>query len=102
MTALACVYSQGPVVVHCSAGIGRTGCFIAVSIGTSQLMEEGGVDVLGIVCGMRRDRSVSHRTNRKTPGAATTATNMFKLVYTKIKTKRKAYLFSRFTLHLDD
>ena len=51
-TALAC----GPVVVHCSAGIGRTGCFIAVSIGTNQLMEEDAVDVLGIVCRLRHDR----------------------------------------------
>lgn len=48
--------SKGPVVVHCSAGIGRTGCFIATSIGMQQLLEENMVDVLGIVCAMRQDR----------------------------------------------
>lgn len=47
---------RGPVVVHCSAGIGRTGCFIASSIGMRQLLEENSVDVLGIVCALRRDR----------------------------------------------
>ncbi|XP_066991055.2 tyrosine-protein phosphatase non-receptor type 5 isoform X2 [Anabrus simplex] len=47
---------SGPVVVHCSAGIGRTGCFIAVSVGMNQLMEENNVDILGIVCQMRYDR----------------------------------------------
>jgi len=46
----------GPVVVHCSAGIGRTGCFIAVSIGMKQLLGENNLDVLGIVCAMRYDR----------------------------------------------
>lgn len=44
---LLCVYS---------AGIGRTGCFIATSIGIQQLREEHMVDVLGIVCSMRLDR----------------------------------------------
>ncbi|XP_074659855.1 tyrosine-protein phosphatase non-receptor type 7-like [Tubulanus polymorphus] len=48
--------AKGPVVVHCSAGIGRTGCFIAISIGVKQLKEEQMVDVLGIVCQMRIDR----------------------------------------------
>lgn len=46
----------GPVVVHCSAGIGRTGCFVASSIGIRQLREENSVDVLAIVCALRRDR----------------------------------------------
>ncbi|KAJ1139360.1 hypothetical protein NDU88_005735 [Pleurodeles waltl] len=48
--------SRGPVVVHCSAGIGRTGCFIATSIGCQQLKRTGEVDVLGIVCKLRLDR----------------------------------------------
>ncbi|XP_070998826.1 receptor-type tyrosine-protein phosphatase R-like, partial [Oncorhynchus clarkii lewisi] len=48
--------SQGPVIVHCSAGIGRTGCFIATTIGCRQLELEGVVDVLGIVCQLRADR----------------------------------------------
>ncbi|XP_059539621.1 receptor-type tyrosine-protein phosphatase R isoform X6 [Myotis daubentonii] len=50
---------RGPVVVHCSAGIGRTGCFIATSIGCRQLKEEGVVDPLSIVCQLRVDRKQS-------------------------------------------
>lgn len=42
-----------------SAGIGRTGCFIAASIGIQQLLEENSVDVLGIVCSLRLDRLVN-------------------------------------------
>ncbi|KAI1893136.1 hypothetical protein AGOR_G00140800 [Albula goreensis] len=46
----------GPTVVHCSAGIGRTGCFIASSIGCLQLQHTGQVDVLGTVSQLRLDR----------------------------------------------
>ncbi|XP_061571213.1 receptor-type tyrosine-protein phosphatase R, partial [Cololabis saira] len=46
----------GPVIVHCSAGIGRTGCFIATTMGCRQLQEEGLVDVLNITCQLRTDR----------------------------------------------
>lgn len=46
----------GPVIVHCSAGIGRTGCFIASSIGCQQLRETGQVDILETVCQLRLDR----------------------------------------------
>uniref|UniRef100_A0A8C3GQW8 protein-tyrosine-phosphatase n=1 Tax=Cairina moschata TaxID=8855 RepID=A0A8C3GQW8_CAIMO len=48
--------SPGPIVVHCSAGIGRTGCFIATRIGCQQLKDTGEVDILGIVCHLRIDR----------------------------------------------
>lgn len=41
-----------------SAGIGRTGCFIATAIGCQQLKEEGVVDALSIVCQLRVDRWV--------------------------------------------
>ncbi|XP_007430102.1 tyrosine-protein phosphatase non-receptor type 7 isoform X1 [Python bivittatus] len=48
--------NSGPIVVHCSAGIGRTGCFIATQIGCQQLKDKGEVDILGIVCQLRIDR----------------------------------------------
>lgn len=47
---------SGPVVVHCSAGIGRTGCFIALSNGIKQLNKEHIVDIVRIHCDLRRDR----------------------------------------------
>ncbi|XP_063545643.1 uncharacterized protein LOC134753637 [Cydia strobilella] len=43
-------------IVHCSAGIGRTGCLIAILNGMKQLSIEQKVDVLGIVCNMRLNR----------------------------------------------
>lgn len=45
-----------PTIVHCSAGIGRTGCLIAILNGIKQLSIEQKVDVLGIVCNMRLNR----------------------------------------------
>ncbi|KAK2171060.1 hypothetical protein NP493_1109g00065 [Ridgeia piscesae] len=56
---------KGPVIVHCSAGIGRSGCFIATSIGLQQLREEHMVDVLGVVCAMRIDRGGMVQTNEQ-------------------------------------
>ncbi|CAF4401480.1 unnamed protein product, partial [Rotaria sp. Silwood2] len=54
---------SGPVIVHCSAGIGRTGCFIALSNGIKQLNKEHSVDVLRILCNLRRDRGGMIQTN---------------------------------------
>ncbi|XP_061679680.1 tyrosine-protein phosphatase non-receptor type 5 [Syngnathoides biaculeatus] len=48
--------TSGPIIVHCSAGIGRTGCFIATSILCKQLRTEGVVDILGTTCQLRLDR----------------------------------------------
>ncbi|XP_029009676.1 tyrosine-protein phosphatase non-receptor type 5 [Betta splendens] len=48
--------SSGPIIVHCSAGIGRTGCFIATSILCKQLRTEGVVDLLRTTCQLRLDR----------------------------------------------
>ncbi|XP_027867324.1 tyrosine-protein phosphatase non-receptor type 7 [Xiphophorus couchianus] len=50
------VPGNGPIIVHCSAGIGRTGCFIASSICCQQLRETGLVDILETVCQLRLDR----------------------------------------------
>ncbi|XP_053304432.1 tyrosine-protein phosphatase non-receptor type 5 [Spea bombifrons] len=48
--------SSGPIIVHCSAGIGRTGCFIAMSILCKQLEYERTVDILRTTCQLRLDR----------------------------------------------
>ncbi|KAL3270869.1 hypothetical protein HHI36_021385 [Cryptolaemus montrouzieri] len=45
-----------PLVVHCSAGIGRTGCFLAVLNGIQQLRNSMNVDVLAILCSLRLNR----------------------------------------------
>lgn len=45
-----------PILIHCSAGIGRTGTYIAVDYLKKQAAEEGIIDVLGCVDRMREDR----------------------------------------------
>ncbi|KAK4470659.1 hypothetical protein MN116_006192 [Schistosoma mekongi] len=56
---------DAPIVVHCSAGLGRTGCFIALCIGCEQLEKEGVVDVLKIVSRMRLDRGGMVQSNEQ-------------------------------------
>ena len=48
--------SQGPILVHCSAGIGRTGTFIAMDIALEQAKRVGVVDFAGIVNRLRQQR----------------------------------------------
>ncbi|XP_062509242.1 receptor-type tyrosine-protein phosphatase F-like isoform X2 [Corticium candelabrum] len=53
---------DGPVIVHCSAGTGRTGCFIALSILLDQLKTEGIIDVFQTIRGLRLRRSAMVQT----------------------------------------
>ena len=52
------------LLITFSAGIGRTGCFIAASVGITQLMEDHTVDILGIVSAMRIDRYYPFKPSR--------------------------------------
>lgn len=47
----------GPIVVHCSAGVGRSGAFIAVDIQLDRSRFETTVDIYGCVCTLRAQRN---------------------------------------------
>ncbi|XP_076871257.1 LOW QUALITY PROTEIN: receptor-type tyrosine-protein phosphatase F-like [Brachyhypopomus gauderio] len=47
----------GPMVVHCSAGVGRTGCFIVIDAMLERLKHEKSVDIYGHVTCMRAQRN---------------------------------------------
>uniref|UniRef100_A0A8K9UY06 Receptor-type tyrosine-protein phosphatase delta n=1 Tax=Oncorhynchus mykiss TaxID=8022 RepID=A0A8K9UY06_ONCMY len=47
----------GPMVVHCSAGVGRTGCFIVIDAMVERIKHEKTVDIYGHVTLMRSQRN---------------------------------------------
>ena len=66
--------TKGPMLVHCrylyynlyimclfiysfvSAGVGRTGTFMAIDMGLQQAEKEGGIDIISIINKMRQQR----------------------------------------------
>uniref|UniRef100_A0A4W4F3P1 protein-tyrosine-phosphatase n=1 Tax=Electrophorus electricus TaxID=8005 RepID=A0A4W4F3P1_ELEEL len=47
---------SGPIVVHCSAGVGRTGTYIGIDAMIESLEAEGRMDIYGYVAKLRRQR----------------------------------------------
>ncbi|XP_059840007.1 receptor-type tyrosine-protein phosphatase F-like isoform X2 [Hypanus sabinus] len=47
----------GPMVVHCSAGVGRTGCFVVIDAMLERIKHEKTVDIYGHVTCMRAQRN---------------------------------------------
>jgi len=54
--AVSAAQTSGPWVVHCSAGIGRTGTFMAIDMGAHQLARSRRTALLGLIRAMREDR----------------------------------------------
>ena len=55
--------AAGPMVVHCSAGVGRTGTFIATDINIDMIEAKRNIDVKGTLNKMRRQRSTVVQTD---------------------------------------
>ncbi|XP_069497335.1 receptor-type tyrosine-protein phosphatase C isoform X3 [Ambystoma mexicanum] len=49
-------FFSGPIIVHCSAGVGRTGTYISIDAMLEGLDSENRVDVYGYVVSLRRQR----------------------------------------------
>ncbi|XP_075224407.1 tyrosine-protein phosphatase Lar isoform X3 [Lycorma delicatula] len=47
----------GPIVVHCSAGVGRTGCFIVIDSMIERMRHEKSIDIYGHVTCLRAQRN---------------------------------------------
>ncbi|XP_072042726.1 receptor-type tyrosine-protein phosphatase F-like [Amphiura filiformis] len=48
--------NAGPMIVHCSAGVGRTGSYLVIKAMMEQAKQEGAVDVYSYVSKMRNNR----------------------------------------------
>eukprot|EP00056_Hartaetosiga_gracilis_P008506 m.121670 g.121670 ORF g.121670 m.121670 type:complete len:2603 (-) comp12926_c0_seq1:157-7965(-) len=51
-----CDDNNKPWVVHCSAGVGRTGTFITIDVGMQHLEHKGKANVVDIIQALRKDR----------------------------------------------
>ncbi|XP_044737145.1 tyrosine-protein phosphatase Lar isoform X1 [Chrysoperla carnea] len=49
--------TAGPIIVHCSAGVGRTGCFIVIDSMLERIRHEKSIDIYGHVTCLRAQRN---------------------------------------------
>jgi len=61
-----CEVAIGPLLVHCSAGVGRSGTFIALDMLLDEVRQSDEVDVVDVVTHLRRQRMMLVQTKVST------------------------------------
>lgn len=56
---------DGPMLVHCSAGVGRTGTLLGIDINIDRMADTGDIDVYGTLNQMRRERNTVVQTEEQ-------------------------------------
>ncbi|CAF0809474.1 unnamed protein product [Adineta steineri] len=99
---------QYPIVVHCTAGVGRTGTYIAIDAMIDKINQEKKVDVYNFVLQMRRERHLMVQTIKQYVfiyrslleyyiyGNTRIEANMFQSIYSNLRKNKQALLISEY------
>ncbi|UJR31995.1 hypothetical protein I4U23_019465 [Adineta vaga] len=99
---------QYPIVVHCTAGVGRTGTYIAIDAMIDKIEQEGKIDIYDFVLQMRRERSLMVQTVRQYVfiyrslleyylyGNTRIEANIFRSTYSNLKKNKQNLLISEY------
>ncbi|CAF4970384.1 unnamed protein product, partial [Rotaria socialis] len=101
---------QYPIVVHCTAGVGRTGTYIAIDAMIDKIKQEGKIDIYDFVLQMRRERNLMVQTVRQYVfiyrslleyclyGNTRIEANKFRSVYSSLKKPKQNLLVSEYNV----
>ncbi|CAM2720785.1 unnamed protein product [Rotaria socialis] len=99
---------QYPIVVHCTAGVGRTGTYIAIDAMIDKIKQEEKVDIYNFVSKMRRERHLMVQTVKQYVfiyrslleyylyGNTRIQGNIFRSTYFNLKNNKQMLLFSEY------
>lgn len=79
---------SGPIVVHCSAGVGRTGTYILIDAAMEQLQAEAKVDLFSFLTNMRKSRMMLVQTDAQYTFAHAVILEHIKYDETEVSVKR--------------
>ena len=85
----------GPVVVHCSAGVGRTACFIAVDAMLKRIEQESMIDIYGFIAMMRSQRNFMVQTDEQYMFIHDTLVEAIENDYTEISSRDLRKVFRK-------
>ncbi|CAF0818956.1 unnamed protein product [Adineta ricciae] len=99
---------QHPIVVHCTAGVGRTGTYIAIDAMIDKIKQEGKIDIYNFAVQMRRERHLMVQTVKQYVfiyrslleyylyDNTRIEANRFRLVYSRLSKNKQALLTSEY------